>query len=199
MKKYIAVTIAVLVVVGGLLAGLGGGAHNVSDIFGRPLALSFPEISLAIPEFPGLSLERPVVAKEAWQVFEAYLVAAHRHDLVALKNLSYQLSPTCSTPSSLAECFALMDGLYSVMSDLKESDFTQYYFDERQAILVSEKAPMGMALIFTLNSGTPKMLGIQWCLPNKDGKVNDCINTDRATRDKDKNSWWDDVETHFRK
>ncbi len=201
MKKYIAVVLAVLVVMGALLFKVTKpeGFRDIVSNFSKPLSLSLPDLSLNLP---GFISNQPKEAQEAWQIFVEYRKAAKNHDLPKLKSLSYRISATCANSASEKDCFDLMNNVYNITKDWQEEYFSQSYFDARQVVLIanSNKMPFGAALIFVQAEGGLKLLGIKWCLPDPDtGKVSDCVNTDPNTRDANKNGWWDDVEALFNK
>lgn len=78
------------------------------------------------------------VRSAAWQTFSAYLTALQKHDIQAIRGLSYQMSDLCSDSKKRAQCFAVMDRVASSTAVFKESDFTHISFDNKQVILTSD-------------------------------------------------------------
>ncbi|OHA88474.1 MAG: hypothetical protein A2653_00495 [Candidatus Zambryskibacteria bacterium RIFCSPHIGHO2_01_FULL_43_25] len=78
---------------------------------------------------------------QAWGVFENYLLANQNHDVGAVSSLTRKLSDACLNPETESECFARMDYVVEVAKDLKEENFTNVWFDEKQIILFSDFKP----------------------------------------------------------
>lgn len=153
---------------------------------------------------PVASLANSFTTISAWSVFQDYLAAAHQHDLVTIKRLSYQLSETCTNPQTLEACNALMDGVYSIASSFRQSDFTQVAFDDRQIVMAtdylgaSESVEGQKTALFFIKGeqGEPRILSIKFCF-GKEDSIEPCVNFDPNTRDQDGNGWWDEVESYF--
>ena len=134
---------------------------------------------------------------EAWQVFENYLEFARTHNLDGIKSLSHQISATCLDETKTEECFALMDNLYNIASTLRQSDFKYIEEDSRQ-IIMSTDGPVVAILFFTKDlAGTPKVLGLRFCIESEEVGRDSCVETDPTKRDLDENGWWDNVESLF--
>ena len=134
---------------------------------------------------------------EAWQVFENYLEFARTHNLDGIKSLSHQISATCLDETRTEECFALMDNLYNIASTLRQSDFRYIEEDSRQ-IIMSTDGPVVAILFFTKDlTGTPKVLGLRFCIESGEVGTEPCVEIDPAKRDLDENGWWDKVESLF--
>ena len=135
---------------------------------------------------------------KAWQVFENYLKFAKTHDLAGLRNLSYQISPTCNDHTKEQECNALMDSVYFFASNFKISDFTHFMSDERQIVMYTD-GPTVAILFFTRDeAGTPKVLGMRFCFEDET-VVGTCVDINLFKRDLNGNGWWDNVESLFYK
>lgn len=103
----------------------------------KPVETSTPQI----PEESSPELNAVTLQDKAWLVFQNYLDAAKRHDTTLVKNLSYQQSSTCVDPKTEADCFLLMDNLYSIGSKLKKTDYKNIWSDEKQIILHTDATP----------------------------------------------------------
>jgi hypothetical protein len=86
---------------------------------------------------PNLSIK-----DNAWNVLQKYLEFAKNHNILGVKNLSYQLSESCKNPSkgSAAEkdCFMRMDTVYYFGTQFKKNEFKNIWSDEKQIILTSD-------------------------------------------------------------
>jgi len=134
--------------------------------------------------------------REAWTTFENYLEFARTHNLSGIRSLSHQISSACNDSLREEECFALMDNVYTVASRLELSEFKHIQMDKRQIIMFTD-GPVVAILYFTRDvNGTPKMLGLRFCLEDETKKEN-CVETEPGRRDLDSNGWWDSVESLF--
>ncbi len=198
MKRNIAVMVALVVVLGAFFV-YGNKFTGPSSTGENSL---FPTLSNAkLPSF-----ENVFTTTAAWGVFQDYLKAAHRHDLITVKSLSYQLSETCSNPEKKDDCNVLMDSVYLIASGFKQSDFTNVAYDDKQIIMstdymdVGENAPKTKVVLLFVKSAqnNPLVLGIRFCYGDE-GEGNLCVMTDPDKRDSDKDGWWDDIEVLFHK
>jgi hypothetical protein len=195
MTKYIAVTAGIVVVLGALLLGSYGNVGQgllVKDFSLFPLnfTLAPSRIPLEIPNLNATKEE-----KAAWDTFEKYLDSARAHDIEGLRTVSYKISSICNDASKQSECFGLMDNVYAIGSEFKQADFRHAAFDDRQLVMYTDYEPMRFILAFVREGESGlKLLGIKWCFAPEEGGVDDCINVDPATRDADKNGWWDSLE-----
>src|SRR3989344_5505568 len=194
MKNSIAVAIALLVVLGALF----GNSLNLKDGLGqreltlRPLSLG--PVKLQVP-----NLEIASVADGSWQTFQRYLQFAKNHDLTGLTSASYQISETCGNPNMKVECEALMDSVYNLMKESKQSDFSRVLSDDRQIILVTDHprkdGQVQAAIFFVRENGTPKVLSIQFCFETAEGE--ECFEDGDLKLDGDQDGWWDSIEEKF--
>lgn len=202
MKRNIAVVISVIVVLGALLGSsyqLNRPDSSSKGLALSPISLVPSDLKLKIP-----TLENISVSGQAWSVFQEYLAAAKVHDLNRLRKVSHQISATCNNPAMTVECNALMDGVYFLAKDWRQSDFMKVLFDDRQIVLATEfvkkgdQEPAQIAIFFTRdNTGSPKVLSIQLCAESSTGER--CFEEDDLKRDADGNGWWDSVEALFYK
>ena len=204
MKKYIGIVAALAVV--GLAFYMGPSSVRVSPegSEGLPLpTLSFSPSSFNL-NLPGLN--QGGVSEEAFAVFEDYREFARTGNIEGIKSLSHQISPACSDPARTEECRNLMASVYYFTQNFQKEDFKHVYFDDRQIVMLTDflpseespdSEPIRSALFFTRLDGSPKLLGIKFCLPDE---VNpqECFETDTNKRDTDNNGWWDQVESFFR-
>jgi hypothetical protein len=165
--------------------------------------LDLPTPNISIPTLANAAIEA-----QAWGNFQDYLKAAKNHDLASLKKFSYKLSTACSDPAQEAECFRLMDSVSLIGAEFKQTDFKNVAYDASQVVMSTDitiipeiNTPIRLALFFVRGEdGSPKLLAIKFCLGDernaKEGET--CANTDPATRDKNANGWWDDLEAQFR-
>lgn len=199
MKRNIAVIVALVVVLGVIFTYASPLKQGSST--GDKLVL--PDIS---PNAKLPAFENIFTTTSAWGVFQDYLKAAHRHDIITVRSLSYQLSETCSNPERTEDCNTLMDSVYLIASGFKENDFTNIAFDDKQIVMstdymvVAEGSPKTKVVLLFVKSeqGSPLVLGIRFCYGEEtDAQV--CVITDPDKRDSDKDGWWDDIEVLFHK
>lgn len=81
---------------------------------------------------------KSITSSEAWTVFQNYIQAARTRDITALAVHAYSLSATCTNPEMKKECFALMDGVYGVGKNLSQTDYKNFMFDSKQAVLYTD-------------------------------------------------------------
>lgn len=197
MKRNIAVIVGLVVVVG------------LFFVYGKSVVHpSSTGESLSLPSLPSAklpSLDNVFTTTSAWGVFQDYLKAAHRHDIITVKSLSYQLSETCANPEKKADCEVLMDGVYTIAHTFVQTDFVNVASDDKQIIMSTNYMDIGagaenetkVVLFFVKDeTGGPKVLSIKFCY-GKEGTNQTCVNTDPASRDADKDGWWDDTEMFF--
>ena len=173
--------------------------------------------NVSLPDFssdtqitiPKLNLKDSIVGASAWQIFGDYRDAAQNHNLVKIKELSHQLSLTCSDKSKEIECFAIMDGFYESTKDFKITDFTNTIYDDKQIISYTEYKSEGLdeaskerfgriLMYFTRDSsGSPRLLNIRFCSTDDLNTPDDCVEKDPNKRDLDNNGWWDTLENLF--
>jgi hypothetical protein len=192
MNRQIVVIIALLAV--------GFFLFSSTSIFKDMGLVSRPDTSLPTPSFSlpslNISLDDEFVTTEAWAKFQNYLEFAKAHNLSGLRSISHQISATCNDPSREAECFVLMDNVYSIGSFFKLSEFKHVQADERQVILYTN-GPMVTMLFFTRDENEViKVLGIKFCQEDEN-TIGTCVETDQTKRDLDGNGWWDSVESLF--
>lgn len=197
MKKHIATAVAIIVVVSALFVGLESrGSTPLAKRLSEPLSLSLPTPSFDMLQF-GLPIpmaEKPEVIKEAWQVFQNYMSAARDHDLPTMRTLSHQTGATCNDRAKEAECFELMDSVYHFGQNMTLDQFNEYFYDEKQIVMITDSEPLKVLLTFTRTpEGTPKVLGISWCVKEKPEDI--CL----EKVDSDGDGWWDFVEALFYK
>mgnify|MGYP001567436285 FL=1 len=189
MKRYIGVAAALVVT----------GIFFYGDKLDLPL---IDNLNLNINATPA----DPVGAL-AWQTFEQYRTYATEGNLDGVKSISHQISETCKNPATLEKCNRLMASVAQFTRDLRGSDFTEVYYDDRQIVLLSEPietaggdALVQVILFFTRTpAGEPRVLGMQFCFKNKGEENQNCFNSNPAARDLDQNGWWDAVESLFYK
>ncbi len=202
MDKKIAVALALVVVFG---VFFGNTLFNTEREVGESTYNKFKDFVLPLPK---ANWNLPVlgnagVEAETWIVFEEYRGAAKAHDLEKIKMLSHQISPTCSDSARREECNTLMDGVYGLTKDWKQSEFTKALSDDRQTILATEfekkgdVEPVQSAIFFTHEGEMIKVLGIQFCFESSEGDR--CFNPEKLKTDSNNNGWWDDVEAVFYK
>jgi len=182
-----------------------------------PKKYSVGTTTVSLPNFssdtqitiPKLNLKDSIVGASAWQIFGDYRDAAQNHNLVKIKELSHQLSLTCSDKSKEIECFAIMDGFYESTKDFKITDFTNTIYDDKQIISYTEYKSEGLdeaskerfgriLMYFTRDSsGSPRLLNIRFCSTDDLNTPDDCVEKDPNKRDLDNNGWWDTLENLF--
>lgn len=143
----------------------------------------------------------------AWQTFEQYRTYATEGNLEGVKSVSHQVSETCKNPETREECNQLMSSVALFTSELREEDFQEVYYDDKQIVLLSKPIENAngdvltqVILLFTKTStGEPKVLGMRFCFKGKAEENKSCFNSDPATRDLNQNGWWDIVESLFYK
>lgn len=204
MKKYIGIGAALAVI--GLVffmspSGIEIPQGDSGGLTLPPLSFSPANLNLSLP-----GINEPSVAENAFAVFSQYRAFARDLNIEGIKSLSHQISPACSDPARIKECENLMASVYYFTQDFKEEDFKHVYFDDRQIVMFTDflpneespdAEPIRYVLFFTRSSGSPKLLGIKFCLPD-DTNPQECFETDPAKRDADNNGWWDQVESFFR-
>jgi hypothetical protein len=209
MKKYIAVAVALVVVLGAFLA-----RDKFASVFpafaSLPHATTTPSTlpSFTVPVLTFGNIGAAPVGIEAWDTFQRYLAAAKAHDLAKLAALSYQLSPECKVaqadPSKMAPCTELMDSVAFFTESFKQSDFTRVAYDDKQIVIATDylKIPDSdqpiKTVIYFIRDPSPKLLGIRFCI-GKEGETDECVRTAPEKRDQNQNGWWDDVEALFKK
>lgn len=114
----------------------------------------------------GQTLEK----KNLWDTFALYLSKAADHDIPGVAALSFELSDTCKDEKLKKECFAKMDAVHEIGSQLKQEDFVNIWEDKKQAILSTvirrpntENALIAArsTIIFTKDAqGNPKLLAL---------------------------------------
>lgn len=162
----------------------------------RDLSLAIP--SLSPPSLDILPNDNTLLAREAWDTFQAYLKFARAHDLVGIRSLSYQISATCNDPAKETDCYALMDSVYALANQFTLSDFKNIQADKKQIIMYTE-GPNVIILYFTRKEDSaPKVLSMKFCVEDEATK-NSCAETNASTRDSDADGWWDGVESLFYK
>ncbi len=105
-----------------------------------------------------------------WEVFQKYITFAKNHDLEGIKTLSYQISETCKDKNLEKQCFALMDNVYQIGSNLKESNYVNKWSDGKQIIISTNPVKktegdnvgyqQGFIIFTKDNSGNLKLLGL---------------------------------------
>ncbi len=85
-----------------------------------------------------VSQKSTLTAQDGWNVFQKYIQAAGNRNIGALKELSYSLSATCNNPKLENECFMLMDGVYTVAKNLVQSEYKNFAYDSKQAVLYTD-------------------------------------------------------------
>lgn len=200
MQKYLGAVLAVAVVLGFFYFADGVRLPRPGNS-ATSTGLNFPLIPDVL-KFP--TLDGTPVGLEAWNVWREYLAAANAHDLEKITVLSYQLSPACSDPNKKSECEGLMDSVYFFGSELKQNDFTNVVYDDKQIVLSTDylrfegaEEPIKTVLYFVRTETGPKILGLRFCV-GVEAEGDECVETGREKRDKDRDGWWDDVEALFK-
>ena len=208
MQKYIAVAIALIVVLGAFF-----GREQVISFFTNlphQAATTTPGslINFTVPVITLSSIKDGPVSIEAWNVFDQYRNAAKAHDLAQLKALSYQLSPECTAAltdsTKMAKCTELMDSVAFFTQDFQAKDFIRVAYDAKQIVLTTDYLKIADAeepvktVIYFVRDPSPKVLGIRFCI-GAEGKTEECVQTAPDKRDTNGNGWWDDVEALFKK
>ena len=99
----------------------------------------FGDISNFLPNSLEIKLnENEFIRKEAWNVFSKYINASKEKDLETVTALSYNLSDACLDESRREECNLLMSGVVEATIDFKEKQFSQIWFDDKQAVLFTD-------------------------------------------------------------
>lgn len=70
-----------------------------------------------------------------------YVAATKAHDIEKIKNFSYAISGVCENKADEKLCFDVMDKLVKAVSSLKMDEFTNLWYDDKQAILLTELKP----------------------------------------------------------
>ena len=153
-----------------------------------------PLPSFSLPSLRILPTNDVTVLAEAWEVFENYLEFARTHNLTGIRSLSHQISSTCLDSSKEAECFALMDNVYSIGSLFVESDFKYVYYDNRQIVMFTDGPTVAILYLTIDGMGALKVLSMTFCYDTAEEK---CAEADSIKRDLDGNGWWDSVEDLF--
>ncbi len=109
-------------------------------------------------------------SKDLWTTFAQYLDRAANHDISGVASLSFGLSETCKDPKQQKECFAKMDLVREIGSQLKQEDFVHKAEDGKQAILATnirrpntenELVAARSTILFTKDAqGYPKILAL---------------------------------------
>ncbi len=216
MKKYIAVVVALIVVLFVLLPqGRSWITENLANIEFKPTntATSTGSGSLSgfsVPVLTFGNIGATPVAIEAWSTFQKYLAAAKAHDIVAVKSLSYQISQVCQdtlegdAEEDLKECVELMDSVVYFTQGFKQGDFVRVAYDDKQIVLATDYIKMPdsevavKTVLYFVRDGSPKVLGIRFC-EGEESESGECVETSAEKRDSDKDGWWDDVEELFKK
>ena len=187
MTKYIGFIVLILAIV---LLAIGSSYKKVRE--GR---VTNPLSNLSFPGFEITNPENAITGARAWATWQNYLEFAKNHDLKGIRESSHQISDTCNDPSKETECFAMMDNVYAIGSELESSAFKYIQADEKQIILFTDR-PVVTSLYFTrTEDGTPKLLGLRFC-SEQEGDT-PCIETDPEKKDLNDNGWWDSVESFF--
>ena len=192
MNRHIIIVIAIFIA--GAILFASNRVFNIREL-APTRDLSFPSLSFSLPSLEILPSNDAVVATDAWAIFEHYLEFAKAHNLEGIKSLSYQISAACQDTLREAECFYLMNSIYSIGSALKESDFKHIYYDNRQIIMYTD-GPMVVSLYFTRDeTNALKVLGLRFCF--EDENTADSCAKNITKNDTDSDGWWDSVESLF--
>ncbi len=70
-----------------------------------------------------------------------YVEASKYHDIEKIKTLSYSISGVCANKADEKICFDLMDKLVKAVNPLKMSEFVNVWYDDKQAILLTDLKP----------------------------------------------------------
>lgn len=199
-KRNVAVIVALIVVVGAIMMN-----SSVGQKAGSPGNTSLLSGFSNIFSGGTPSINDTFNTTFAWAVFQDYLKFAKAHDIEGIKSLSYKLSETCSNPAGVEECKVLMDSVHEIARGFKFEDFKNIAHDDKQIIMSTdylklfEEADPAKTVLYFIKSenGEPKVLGIRFCYGAETDDYQ-CVNTDPASRDADKDGWWDDIEVLFR-
>ncbi|MDO8728433.1 MAG: hypothetical protein Q7K26_00920 [bacterium] len=191
MIKNTIVILAILAV-GAILFRSNRTFESKGDTPTSNIADYFPSLSVPTLSLPG---SEQALASEAWTIFQNYLAFAKAHNLSGIRSLSHQISNTCNDSRKEAECFTLMDSVYSFASLYKSSDFYHIQSDERQIVMYTD-GPTVAILYFTRNTEEIKVLGMRFCLEGE-ATIGTCIVADQIKNDSDGDGWWDGVESLF--
>ena len=181
------------------------GAVVVVAIFIFKGFLPIENLNSPLLSYIGLKENPEEVRDSAWQTFAQYRSYAEASDIEGVKTLSHQVSATCQNEATLEECKELMNSVFLFTSDWDKEEFPQVFFDDKQIVLSTGAAVVGengekamTSIIYTRTSdGTPKVLGIKFCVGEEASSPEKCVNTNPSTRDTNKNGWWDDIEARF--
>jgi len=135
MKNKIFIAIGVIFVISALMFGIKANKVDAPAFTEETLTgATTTATSTVTPK----SETKPTLSNTTWVAFEKYLGFAKAHDLVGIKSLSYQISPTCEDVTKTEECNLLMDNVYFFGKDLKEKDYTNIWSDSKQIILSTD-------------------------------------------------------------
>lgn len=147
LKKILAI-LAILVVIVGIIWSSQKDDVIVRDITLERVATSSTATkeSVVIPknENSEVKATKPVVQKkvltvqDAWIVFQNYIESAHNHDLPAFTKAAYSLSSVCKDANQQEECFRRMDSVYESGKKLTRNSYTQFLYDDTQAMLYTD-------------------------------------------------------------
>lgn len=155
-----------------------------------------PLPSFSLPSLAVFPTNDATILTEAWKVFANYLEFARVHDLIGITKLSHQISTTCLDPSKKTECFALMDSVYAFANYFEPSQFKNVISDEHQIVMFTD-GPTVAILYFTRDETKAiKVLGMRFCFEDETVQER-CVEADSVKEDKNKNGWWDSVESLF--
>ncbi len=80
-----------------------------------------------------------VMIKPLQEIWDSYLSALKTRDVPKVASLSFQLSPNCANLDKYQkECFQAIDDALKAFENIKTSDFTVVWYDNRQAILMTK-------------------------------------------------------------
>jgi hypothetical protein len=194
MKKYLALTVALVVVGWAMWQYLPAiqAPRGLNATSSAPLLPSF-----TVPSFKLPALESAPLKALAWNTWGNYRAAAKAHDLEKLKGLSHQLSPACADALRESECFNLMDSVYALTSDFKLEDFQYIEADAKQIIMYTD-GPDRKILYFTREGNALKVLGVRFCMEDDEDPGLTCADLNADTRDDDADGWWNSTESLFR-
>ncbi|MFZ2048812.1 MAG: hypothetical protein WAV25_00710 [Minisyncoccia bacterium] len=169
-RTFIVVIILVILVLGWKLA-----VYNRKNTASVQVPITIENTASSSPTTTTPDNTKPTgknaeIINEAWDVFQTYLTAAEKHDLETVTRLSYQLSDTCKDPKQTKGCDSLMDNASWFGGQMKKSDYTNVWYDNKQIILFTKENVVSTTTVkgiyrgfiyFTRDTnGTPKFLSL---------------------------------------
>lgn len=134
MKNKILIVIGAILIISALIFGLRINKVVAPKEIEQTPAATTTTVTTSSPTSTTSEI-KTTISHTVWTIFQNYLTFAKTHNLAGLKSLSYQLSTTCTDSTKTSDCNALMDSAYFFGKDMKEKDFVNIWFDDKQIIL----------------------------------------------------------------